>query len=163
MKRHPCLVRRNNILAARDRRDNSPTGEEMPDRRRTPGRWRIEFVENAARAKCTTNRPSGAGPIRVWDRGFPMLMPVCQQSKSQDMLFRVISEWLPSLFLVDCIMNIASRIIHRMKSSCFGGNRPICYVGYNSSATAHDSELLEGTTDHDSGFDTARAFQESAD
>jgi hypothetical protein len=25
------------------------------------------------------------------------------------MLFHVISEWLPSLFLVDCIMNIDSR------------------------------------------------------
>jgi len=41
--------------------------------------------------------------------GPPILMPFCRQSRSQDMLFHVISEWLPSLFLVDCIMNIDSR------------------------------------------------------
>jgi hypothetical protein len=50
MKRHPCFVHRNNILAARDWSDNSPAWEEMPDRQRTPERWRIEIFVSSPKA-----------------------------------------------------------------------------------------------------------------
>ena len=57
MERHPGFVDRNNILAARNRRDDSPSREEMSVRQRTSERRRSELVENAARANCSTDSP----------------------------------------------------------------------------------------------------------
>jgi hypothetical protein len=68
MERHPCFVNRNNILAARNRSDNSPSREEVPVRQRTTERRRSELVENAARANCSTNGPPGLCRVTRDDR-----------------------------------------------------------------------------------------------
>jgi len=69
MERHPRFVDRNNILAARNRRDNSPSREEMPVRQRAAERRRNELVKDAARANYSTDGPPGlcrlAGDDRV--------------------------------------------------------------------------------------------------
>ena len=57
MERHPCFVDRNNILAARNRRDDSPSREEMPVRQRTSERRRSALVEYTARADRSTDSP----------------------------------------------------------------------------------------------------------
>jgi hypothetical protein len=57
MERHPRFVDGNDILAARNRCDNSPSREEMPVRQCATERRRSELVENPARANCSTDGP----------------------------------------------------------------------------------------------------------
>ena len=67
MQRHPCLVHRQHVLTARDRSDDSSTGEEMPERQRTAERRRSELVKNTARAERTVYCPPGARRLTADD------------------------------------------------------------------------------------------------
>ena len=68
MKRHPCFVNRNHILAARNRSDDSAARKKVAERQRTPQWRRSELLKNRACAERTFDRPAGAGRFAADDR-----------------------------------------------------------------------------------------------